>query len=94
MTTTAPSATRNLNRARTGGVGLFIVYSPWSIRHVGWVFLEGGRHSAGSGHYRFHTKRVYLPRRPVPMKKSLTSERVKLAKLEPAALLHSLRTTA
>jgi len=54
--------------------------------------LEGGRH-AGSGHYRFHTKRVYLPCRPVPMKKSLTNARVKLAKLEPAALLHSSRPT-
>jgi hypothetical protein len=30
-----------------------------------------------AGHYRFRTERVYLPRRPVQMKKSSTNERVK-----------------
>jgi hypothetical protein len=50
----------------------------------------GGTHPAISGHYRFRTERVYLPRGAVQIKKSSTNERVKLAKLEPAALLRTL----
>jgi hypothetical protein len=53
------------------------------------VFLEGGTYPAEPGHYRFRTERVYLPRRPVQMKKTSTNERVKLAKVEPAALLRT-----
>jgi hypothetical protein len=54
--------------------------------------LWGGTHPAASEHYRFRTKRVYLPRHLVQTKKSSTSERVKLAKMEPAALLRTLRS--
>jgi len=50
----------------------------------------GGTHPAISGHYRFGTKRVYLPRGAVQIKKISTNERVMLAKLEPAALLRTL----
>jgi hypothetical protein len=50
----------------------------------------GGTHPAASGHYRFRTERVYLPRHAVQTKKSSTTERVKLAKMEPAALLRTL----
>jgi hypothetical protein len=52
--------------------------------------FAGGMHPAISGHYRFRTERVYLPRGAVQIKKSSTNERVKLAKLEPAALLRTL----
>jgi hypothetical protein len=41
------------------------------------VVLVGGTYPAEAGHYRFRTERVYLPRRPVQMKKSSTNERVK-----------------
>jgi hypothetical protein len=50
----------------------------------------GGTPPAASGHYRFRTERVYLPRHAVQAKKSSTNERVKLAKMEPAALLRTL----
>jgi hypothetical protein len=36
----------------------------------------GGTHPAASGHYRFRTERVYLPRHAVQTKKSSTNERV------------------
>jgi hypothetical protein len=42
----------------------------------------GGTHPAASGHYRFRTERVYLPRHAVQTKKSSTNERVKLAKMD------------
>jgi hypothetical protein len=50
----------------------------------------GGTHPAAAGHYRFRTERVYLPRHTVQTKKSSATERVKLAKMEPAALLRTL----
>jgi hypothetical protein len=52
--------------------------------------LGGGTHPAVSGHYRSRTERVYLPRRAVQIKKSSTKEQVKVAKMEPAALLRTL----
>jgi hypothetical protein len=52
--------------------------------------FAGGTHPVISGHYRFRTKRVYLPRGAAQVKKSSTNERVKLATLEPAALLRTL----
>jgi len=52
--------------------------------------FRGGTHPAMSGHYRFRTERVYLRRGAVQIKKSSTNERVKLAKLEPAAPLRTL----
>jgi hypothetical protein len=50
-----------------------------------------GRHAfCCNRHYRFRTERVYLRRGAVQIKKSSTNERVKLAKLEPAAPLRTL----
>jgi len=47
-------------------------------------------HPAVSGHYRFRTERVYLRRGTIRTKKSSANEQVKLAMMEPAALLHTL----
>jgi hypothetical protein len=52
--------------------------------------FAGGAHPAIPGHYRFRTERVYLPRGAIRVKKSSANKRVRLAKLEPAALLRTL----
>jgi hypothetical protein len=55
-----------------------------------WMGVFGGEQaSCRVGPYRFRTERVYLPPRPVRMKKCSTNERVKVAELEPAALLRT-----
>jgi hypothetical protein len=86
ITTAAQSAKRNLNWARAIGIGLIILWSPWSI---GKNSFGGGTAAAESAHYRFRTKLVYLPRRIARIKKSSTHDRVRLVAAEPAALLRS-----
>jgi hypothetical protein len=88
ITTAAQSAKRNLNWARAIGIGLIILWSPWSI---GKNSFGGGTAAAESAHYRFRTKLVYLPRRIARIKKSSTHDRVRLVAAGPAALCAAFR---
>src|ERR1700722_4868363 len=79
-TTTAASTRRNPSCACAIGVGLVIIWSPWSISRY---CLGGGEQPAESAHYRFRSEQVYRRAQPA----TITQWRRKFRRRQPNRLM-------